>query len=77
MKTQPTLTVRIPEDLLRKMLYICEAEHRTPNNEILFLLRNSVQYFERAKGHMDPKKLAAYDVAPYLTQTEPQGDRAP
>ena len=70
MKNQPTITVRLPEDLLRQMLYICEAEHRTPNNEILFLLRNSVQYFERAKGHMDKKKLAALDISPYLAPKE-------
>jgi hypothetical protein len=70
MKKQPTITVHMPEDLFRRMLYLCEAEHRTPNNEITLLLRNSVQYFERAKGRMDTAKLAAYDLTPYLQEEE-------
>ena len=39
------LTVRLPEDVLRKLIYISEAEGRTPNNHILMLLRNNIQYF--------------------------------
>ena len=70
MKKQPTVTVHMSEDLFRKMLYLCEAERRTPNNQITFLLRNSVQYFERAKGRMDPSKLASYDLTPYLEGDE-------
>lgn len=66
MKQQPTVTVRIPEDLLRQVLYLCEAERRTPQNQILMLLRNSVAYFERSKGKMDKARLAAYDIAAYL-----------
>ena len=70
MKKQPEVVVRLPEDLLRKLLYLCEAERRTPNNQFTFMLRNSVQYFERAKGRMDPAKLAAYDITPYLPEEE-------
>ena len=70
MKKQPTVTVHMPEDLFRKMLYLCEAERRTPNNQITFMLRNSVQYFERAKGRMDPAKLASYDLSPYMSEEE-------
>ena len=72
MKKQPTVTVHMPEDLFRRMLYLCDAEHRSPNNQITLLLRNSVQYFERAKGRMDPAKLAAYDLTPYLQEDEEQ-----
>ncbi len=72
MKKQPTVTVHMPEELLRKLLYLCEAERRTPNNQFTFMLRNSVQYFERAKGRMDPAKLAAYDITPYLCEEQTQ-----
>ena len=64
-KQQPQLTVRIPEDLLRKLLYVSQAEGRSPNNHILMLLRNNVQYFERAKGRMDEAKLRAIDLSEY------------
>ena len=64
-KQQPEMTVRIPEDLLRKLLYVAEAEGRSPNNHILMLLRNNVQYFERAKGRMDAAALRAIDISEY------------
>ncbi len=66
MKKQPTVAVHMPEDLFRKMLYLCEAEHRTPNSQMTLMLRNAVQYYERSRGRMDPAKLAAYDLTPYL-----------
>lgn len=65
MKNQPELNLRIPEDLLRKLLYVANAEGRSPNNHILMLLRNNVQYFERAKGRMDPAALRAIDISEY------------
>lgn len=65
MKNQPELNLRIPEDLLRKLLYVSNAEGRSPNNHILMLLRNNVQYFERAKGRMDPAALRAIDISEY------------
>ena len=67
-KSQPEMTLRIPEDLLRKLLYVSQAEGRSPNNHILMLLRNNVQYFERAKGRMDAAKLREIDVSEYLTE---------
>ena len=66
MKNQPELTLRIPEDVLRKLLYVAQAEGRSPNNHILMLLRNNIQYFERAKGRMDPAALRAIDLSSYL-----------
>ena len=67
-KNQPEMTLRIPEDLLRKLLYVSQIEGRSPNNHILMLLRNNVQYFERAKGRMDAAKLREIDVSEYLTE---------
>lgn len=65
MKQQYAVTVRMPEELMRQLLCLCEAERRTPNNQFLLMLRSAVQYHERAKGHMDRKKLAEYDLTPY------------
>ena len=57
MKNQTELTIRLPEDLLRKLLYVSNAEGRSANNHILMLLRNNIQYFERAKGHIPQAEL--------------------
>lgn len=68
MKNQTELTVRLPEDVLRKLIYISEAEGRTPNNHILMLLRNNIQYFERAKGHIPPAALQKIQLEPRKTE---------
>lgn len=66
-KNQPEMQLRIPEDLLRKLLYVSAAEGRSPNNHILMLLRNNVQYFERAKGRIKDTDLRAIDISDFLT----------
>ena len=66
MKKQPELTVHISEDLLRQFLCLCEAEHRSPNNQMLMMIRNSIQYPERSKRRFSKEKLAAVDLTPYL-----------
>ncbi len=65
MKNQYEIKVRLSEELMRKLLYVSEAEGRTPNNQFVFMLRNNIQYFERAKGKIDTKKLAALDLSQY------------
>ncbi|MBE6628689.1 MAG: Arc family DNA-binding protein [Ruminococcaceae bacterium] len=65
MKNQPEMNLRIPEDLLRKLLYVSRAEGRSPNNHIIMLLRNNVQYFERAKGRIDAAALREIDLSEY------------
>lgn len=69
-KNQPEMTLRIPEDLLRRLLYVSDAEGRSPNNHIIMLLRNNVQYFERAKGRIDQNALRNIDISEYLKDGE-------
>ncbi len=64
-KKQYTVPVRMPEELLRKLLLLCEKEGRSLNNEIAMLARNAVAYHERAKGGLDAKAAAALDLSPY------------
>ena len=65
MKNQYEIKVKLSEDLMRKLLFVSEAEGRTPNNQFIFMLRNNIQYFERTKGRIDPAKLAKLDVSEY------------
>ena len=65
MKNQYEVKVRLSEDLMRKLIYVSEAEGRTPNNQFLFMLRNNIQYFERAKGRMDANALRLIDLSEY------------
>ncbi len=65
MKNQYEVKVRLSEDLMRKLIYVSEAEGRTPNNQFIFMLRNNIQYFERTKGRLDTSKLAKIDLSEY------------
>lgn len=70
MKQTYTVPVRLSEDLLRKLIYVSQAEGRTPNNQFTFMLRNNIQYFERAKSKIPASELAKIDITPYLDTEE-------
>ncbi len=69
-RNQPIVPLRLPEDLLRKLIVVSESQGRTLNNEILLLARNAVAYHERARGKLDAGALAAVDVSAYLGEEE-------
>ena len=53
------------EDMLRKFIFVSEKEGRSPNNQFLFMLRNSVSYYEKTKGRIPPAELAKIDLTAY------------
>lgn len=67
-KKQCVVSVRLPEDLLRKLIVMSEKEGRSLNNEFAMLARNAVAYHERAKGGLDPRATAAVDLTPYYEE---------
>ena len=66
MKNSPEVTIKVAPDLLKKLIYVSEAEGRSLNNQFLMLARNSVSYFERAKGRIPNDKLANIDISEYF-----------
>ena len=70
MKQSYTVPVRLSEDLLRKLIYISESEGRTPQAQFTLMLRNTIQYHERAKSKIPPAELARIDITPYLDSKE-------
>jgi hypothetical protein len=65
MKNQYHLDLKLSEDLLRKLLYVSEAEHRTPSAQFAFMLRNNIAYFEKTKGRIPDTALKAMDISAY------------
>ena len=61
-KNQREFTLHMSEDMLRKFIFISEKEGRTPNNQFLFMLRNSVAYYEKTKGRISQSDLAKIDL---------------
>ena len=66
MKNNYSINIKISEDMLKKLLYICDAENRSPSNQFNFMLRNNISYVERTKGKMPEAKLREIDVSDYL-----------
>ncbi len=56
MKNKMEFTVRLDEELYRKVLVASAAEGRTLNNHMLHLIRTNIAYFERVHGKIDPSK---------------------
>ena len=69
-KKHYTIPVRMPEDLLRKLLLLCEKEGRSLNNEIAMLARNAIAYHVRAKGGLAARAAAAIDISAYEEKEE-------
>ena len=65
MKNNFHVDVKLSEDLLRKLLYISEAEHRTPSAQFAFMLRNNISYFEKTKGRISDAELRKIDLSEY------------
>ncbi len=65
MKNNYHVNVRLSEDLLRKLLYVSEAEHRSPSAQFAFMLRNNIAYFEKTKGKIPDAALKAIDLSEY------------
>lgn len=65
MKNGVHIDIKLSEDLLRKLLYISEAENRTPTAQFAFMLRNNIAYFEKTKGRIPQSELAKIDISEY------------
>jgi hypothetical protein len=70
MKQTYTVPVRLSEDLLRKLIYVSEAEGRNPQSQFTLMLRNTIQYYERAKSKIPASELAKIDITPYMDKVE-------
>lgn len=56
-KNKITFSVRIDEDMYKKMLAVAQAEGRDVNNHLLHLIRTNVAYHERIHGKIDISKI--------------------
>ena len=65
MKNTYSVNIKLSEDMIRKFLYISNAENRTPQNQFNFMLRNNIAYFERTKGKIPDAKLKEIDISEF------------
>ena len=50
MKNNRKIELKISEELLRRFLFVAEAEKRTPAAQFAFMVRNNAAYYEKTKG---------------------------
>ena len=62
MKNDKEFTLKLSADLLRRLYYIADAEHRTPNNHIIHLLRQNIAYYERVHGKIPADALGSISL---------------
>lgn len=48
-----SLSIRIDEDLLHKLHVVADYEGRSANSQILILIRDAVEAYERKNGKID------------------------
>lgn len=59
-----SVSIRIEEEMLRKIGYVAEFEGRSINSHILVLVRESIQAFEKTYGKIDGDIDPASNVKP-------------
>ena len=65
MKQNCNVELRISEDLLKKFLYVSEADNRTPSAQFAFMVRNNIAYYEKTKGKISDAELKKIDISEY------------
>lgn len=65
MKNNIKLELNVSDELLRKFLFVCEKENRSPSAQFAFMVRNNVAYYEKTKGRISQSELANIDISEY------------
>ncbi len=65
MKQGCNVSLKVSEDLLRKFLFVCEKDNRTPSAQFAFMVRNNVAYYEKTKGKIPDAELKKIDISEY------------
>ena len=63
MKKNKVVKVKLNEDLSKKLLYVCEKEGLTLQNQLSAMIRQEIAYFERVKGNIPKDALSKIDIS--------------
>lgn len=62
MKNDKNFNIKLSDDLMRRLIYISAAEKRTPNNHIIYMLRQNISYYERVHGKISEAELRKIEL---------------
>ena len=59
-----SVSIRIEEDMLRKLAYVVDYEGRSINSHVIVLIRQSIHDFEKTHGKIEDEIAPAENVKP-------------
>ena len=59
-----SVSIRIEEEMLKKLGYVADYEGRSVNSQVLVLIRENIKAFEEANGAIDGDINPAVNVKP-------------
>ena len=59
-----SISIRIEEEMLKKLSYVADYEGRSINSHVLVLIRENIKAFEEANGAIDGDINPAVNVKP-------------
>lgn len=62
MKKNKVFKLRLSEDMAKRLAYVSEVEGVSVQNQLLAMIRQKIQYFERVKGNIKPSALETVDM---------------
>ena len=68
MKQNYSVEIKLSEELLRKFLFVSNAENRSPAAQFAFMVRNNVAYYEKTKGRIPDAELKKIDISEYTEE---------
>ncbi len=70
MKKNKIVKVKLNEELSRKLIYVCEREGLSLQNQLSAMIRQKIAYFERVKGNIPRDALSRVDISLLEDETE-------
>ena len=65
MKQNYSIEIKLSDELLKKFLFVANAENRSPAAQFAFMVRNNVAYYEKTKGRIPSTELNKIDISEY------------
>lgn len=70
MKKNKVFKLRLSEDMAKRLAYVSEVEGVSVQNQLLAMIRQKIQYFERVKGSAPKSRLDSIDITEFESDEE-------
>ena len=57
MKKSNSLKIKLNDEMAKKLVYVCEKEGISLQNQLVAMIRQKIAYFERVKGNIPKSAL--------------------